>query len=118
MDVLRHAVARLQRMFAVREDLDATEKSAQQSAQASAGEKILVIALEEMPGHNAPVIQIRQQLHIRDGKERATPGNASDLAQEALGILHMLDYFNADRAIPFGVSAGQLSRLKIHPAKR
>jgi hypothetical protein len=70
-----------------------------------------------MPGHNAPVIQVRQQLHVRNREESATPGDARDLAQEAFGILHMLDYFNADCAIPFAIGAGELARFQIDPAE-
>src|SRR5688572_29078791 len=105
-------------MFAIGEDFHAAEVSREQTAQASAREKILVIAFEEMPGNNAPVVEVREQLHIRNGEERTTAGDARDLAQEALGILHMLDHFNADRAIPFTIGTGKLVRFLIHPAKR
>jgi len=60
----RNAVASPERMFAVGKNFDVAEGAREQSLQARAGEEILVVALEQMPGNDAPVVQIREQFQV------------------------------------------------------
>ena len=118
MDVERKLVTTVERMFAVRENFHVAKGMAEQAPQARTGEEVLVIALEQMPRDDAPIMQVREQLHVRDGEERTSLNCPSDLGNERSRVLRVLDDFDADRAIKFGVSAGQLSRIGIHSAER
>lgn len=97
MDVDGYSVARLQRMFPVRENFDAPKIANKQSAQTGAGEKVFVIGLEQMPGNDAPVMQIRKHLDVRDGEKSAPTRDPRDFGDERRRVLRMLDDFDADR---------------------
>src|SRR3954468_6093587 len=116
MDEQRDGVARPKRMFAVRKNFDVTEEPRQQRAQARAGEEILVVALEEMPGDDAPIVQVRKQLHIGNGKESAPADDSRDLTDERFRIGRVLNDLDADGAIEFGVRARQA--IAFYFAKR
>lgn len=118
MNVDRDAVARAERVFAVGENFDMRKKASEQSAKARSGEEILMIAFEQMPGDYAPVVEIRKQLHVRDRKESALPDYSGNLGDKGFRISRVLEHFNANGGIGFGVSAGKTVRFEIDRAKR
>jgi len=60
MDEERNTVAGAERVFAIGKNFDATEEAREQSAQAAAREKVFVIGFEQVPGNDAPVVEIGQ----------------------------------------------------------
>src|ERR1700682_6126030 len=118
MNVERHAVSSPQGMFAVRKNFHAAKKAAEQAVQACPRKKIPVVALEQMPGHDAPVIQIRKQFQVRDREKRAATDDPRDLGSESLGIFCVLEDLDANGAIVFAVRAWQASGCEIDSTKR
>jgi hypothetical protein len=106
MDEERNAVARSKRMFAVRKNFDVAKEAREQSVQARACKKVFVIAFEQMPRHDAPVVKIRKQLQVWNREESAMPNNACDFSGECIGILRVLEDFDANGGIEFAVSGG------------
>jgi hypothetical protein len=99
----RHVFARSQRVFAIRKNFDLTKILPQQIAQTRPGEKILVIAFQQMPGDDLPPMKVWQDFHVWDREESAISDHAPDFAEENVRVLHVLDYFDADGAIPLSV---------------
>src|SRR4051812_15227777 len=59
VNVKRNVVAGAKRVFAVGENLDAGKETREQGAEARAGEKILMVSLQQVPGNYPPIIKIR-----------------------------------------------------------
>ena len=51
-------------MFAVGENFDVAEEAREQPVQTRAREKVFVIAFEQMPGNDAPVVEIGKQFQV------------------------------------------------------
>ena len=60
MDVEGDAVAGAQRMFAVGKNFDPGKEAGEQGLEACAGEEILVVGFEQVPRHNAPIVEVGQ----------------------------------------------------------
>src|SRR2546423_463156 len=118
MNVEWHAVARSQRMFAVGENLHVPKKWRKQLSQSGARKEISVIAFEQMPGNDAPIVEIRQQLDVRHGKQGAALDDSGDLGDESAGIFRMLEDLDAEGAVEFPVGARQRRGREIDFAKR
>ena len=104
MDEERDVVAGAEGMFAVRKNFDLAEEAREQRVQTRAREKVFVIAFEQMPGNNPPVVEIRKQFEVWNREEGATPNNAGDFAGECFGIFRVLEDFDANGAIEFAVT--------------
>jgi hypothetical protein len=118
MNVERDAVASAQGVLAVGKNFDPGKEAGEQSQETRAGEEILVVALEQMPGNNPPVVEIRQQFHVRDGEERAMANAAGNFPNESFGILRVFDDLDANGSIEFRVRTRQPRAFQIDPAKR
>ena len=105
MDEEWDAVAGAKGMFAVGKNFDVAEEAREQRVQTRAREKVFVIAFEQMPGNDPPIMKIRKQFHIRNGKERAMPDDAGDFARECRGIFRVLEDFDAKGGIKFAVGS-------------
>ena len=64
MRVKRDPLPCPQRMLNVRENLYAREMGSQEFAETSAGEKILVVAFQHMPGDSFPIFEIGNHLDV------------------------------------------------------
>lgn len=104
-------------MFAIRKNFDLAEEAREQRMQTGTREKVFVIAFEQMPGNDAPIMEVRQKFQVRNGEESATPDNPCDFAGESLGIFRVLEDFDANGGIEFAVCDWQSSSGEIDFAK-
>lgn len=98
-------------MSSVGEYLNSPKMLQQQVAQTRAGEKILVIAFEEMPGHHRVTMQIRDQFDVRDGDNKPSTSNSSNFAEEGGWLRDVFEYFDADCGVERTIRKGQ--RLSV-----
>ena len=105
-------------METARKNFDALKKARKQSAQTGAREKIFVVAFQQMPGNDEPIVKIRQHFHVRDGEERALPNHARHFSEKGFRIFHMLQNLDANCAIEFVIHARKFFRFRIDLAKR
>ena len=117
MNINRDPVAGPQRMLAVGENLHVAIEAAEQRLQARPREEILVIALEQMPGNDAPVIEVGQQFHVRNGKESTVPDDARNFTNKYFGIFDVFEDLDTNGRIEFRVVARQAGRIAIDLAK-
>jgi hypothetical protein len=117
MHMERHAVTRSQRVFAIGKNFNVAEMFPEQSAQARAGKKVFMVAFQQMPGHHSPSMHVRKHFHVGNREEDAAPGYARDFTYKNLRLLHVLEHFDTNRAIPFAVGARQVARFKMYSAK-
>src|SRR5204863_9947317 len=85
-------------MLTVRNDFDMPKVSAEQSSQARAGKKVFVVAFEQMPGNDAPVIKVWQDFHVRDRKKSAGSDYASDFTEKDIRVSDMFEHLDTNRA--------------------
>ena len=64
MGVKRDPIACPQRMFTVGENLYPREMESEEFVEARAGEKIFVVALQHMPRHSFPILEIGNDLDV------------------------------------------------------
>src|SRR6266404_7954849 len=118
MRVERDAVPRAQRMFTVGENLYAREMRSEEFAETRAGEKILVVCLQHMPGHSFPIFEIGNNLDVRHGKNCSLPNDPGDLFQKRFRMLDMLEHLDADRLIKLLVYTRKPLRTRCGFAER
>src|SRR6266542_6501634 len=107
MRVNRDSVPCPQRMFTAGEDLYVPEMGSEEFAETGAGEKIFVVALQHMPRHSFPILEIGNDLDVRH-REKSPPANdPRDLFQKRLRMFDMLKHLDADGLIEFLVRAGK-----------
>jgi hypothetical protein len=118
MRVKRDPVPCPQWMFNVGENLYAREMGSEEFAKTGAGEKILVVALQHMPGHSFPILEIRNDLDVRHREKRPLANDPRDLFQKRLRLFDMLKHLDADCLVELPVRAGKTLAPRRDFAKR
>jgi hypothetical protein len=80
--VKRDSIPRPQRMFDVRENLHAREMGSEKLTQTGAGKEILMVALQQVPGHSFPILEVGNDLDVRHREERPLANDSRDLLQK------------------------------------
>src|ERR1700730_18392300 len=101
----RDLVPGAQWMLAIGKNFYTPEIFVQQFAQACASEEIFVPGFEQMPGHYFPVLEIRKDLDIWHGKQCAAANDACDFLQKDVGLINVLEHFDANGVIKFAIHA-------------
>jgi len=96
MQVQGDIVARAQGMFPVGNHFNLPEMLLKQGAQTGAGEKVYMRGFEQMPGHRLPVLEVREDLHVRHGEERASAHNPGDFVQKHRRVRDVFEQFRPD----------------------
>jgi hypothetical protein len=80
--VKRDSIPRPQRMFDVRENLHVREMGSEKLTQTGAGKEILMVALQQVPGHSFPILEVGNDLDVWHGEERPLANDSRDLLQK------------------------------------
>jgi len=108
MRVKRDPVTCPQRMFTIGEDLYVPEMGSEDFAETGASKKIFVVALQHMPGHSFPILEIRNDLDVRHPEKRPLANDPRDLFQKRLRGSEVLEVLGRDlhEALVFMVLSG------------
>src|ERR1700732_5247404 len=104
------SVAGAQWMLAIGKNFYAPEIFVEQFAQTCASKEILMPGFEQMPGHHFPVPEIRKNLEIRHGEQRASANNARDFLKKDVGFIDVLEHLDANGVIKFAIRARKTRR--------